>query len=146
VRELLRGLAAEGKTVFLSSHMMSEMALIAERLVVIGKGRLIADTSVEEFVARASTGAPVHVRSPRAEELRAALEGRGAEVSSEAAETLIVRGLGVADVGDLAASLGIPLHGLTAQQLSLEDAFMEITRSSVEYGIGAQSPDLRAAA
>jgi ABC-2 type transport system ATP-binding protein len=146
VRQLLRGLAAEGKTVFLSSHMMSEMALIAERLVVIGKGRLIADTSVEEFVAQASTGAPVHVRSPRAEELRVALERRGAEVSADAPETLTVRGLGVAEVGDLAASLGIALHGLTAQQLSLEDAFMQITRSSVEYGIGAQSPDLRAAA
>ena len=65
VRELLRGLAEQGKTVFLSSHMMSEMALIAERLVVIGKGRLIADTSVDEFVGRASTNAPVHVRSPR---------------------------------------------------------------------------------
>ena len=146
VRELLRGLAAEGKTVFLSSHMMSEMALIAERLVVIGKGRLIADTSVEEFVARASSGAPVHVRSPRAGELRAALERRGGEVSSDTPQTLVVRGLGVADVGELAASLSIPLHGLTAQQLSLEDAFMQITRSSVEYGIGTQASDLRAAA
>jgi ABC-2 type transport system ATP-binding protein len=146
VRELLRGLAAEGKTVFLSSHMMSEMALIAERLVVIGKGRLIADTSVEEFVARASSGAPVHVRSPRAGELRAALERRGGEVSSDTPQTLIVRGVGVADVGELAASLSIPLHGLTAQQLSLEDAFMQITRSSVEYGIGTQASDLRAAA
>jgi ABC-2 type transport system ATP-binding protein len=147
VRELLRGLAAEGKTVFLSSHMMSEMSLIAERLVVIGKGRLIANTSVEEFVAQASSGAPVHVRSPCASELRAALERRGAEVSFDGApDTLIVMGLAIAEVGDLAASLGIPLHGLTAQQLSLEDAFMQITRSSVEFGIGGQPPDLEAAA
>jgi ABC-2 type transport system ATP-binding protein len=146
VRELLRGLAEQGKTVFLSSHMMSEMALIAERLVVIGKGRLIADTSVDEFVGRASTNAPVHVRSPRGAELREALERRGATVVSESPETLTVSGVGIADVGDLAAAMGIALHGLTAQQLSLEDAFMEITRSAVEYRIGAQPADLEAAA
>ena len=147
VRELLRGLAAEGKTVFLSSHMMSEMALIAERLVVIGKGRLIADTSVEEFVARASTGAPVHVRSPRAEELRAALEAPGCRGVRRAPQRpSSSAGSASPRSATSPRRLGIPLHGLTAQQISLEDAFMQITRTSVEYRIGAQAPDLRAAA
>jgi ABC-2 type transport system ATP-binding protein len=146
VRELLRRLASEGKTVFLSSHMMSEMALIAERLVVIGKGRLIADTSVEEFVAQASAGAPVHVRSPRAAELRVALERAGGSVDGGAADELIVRGIGIADVGELAARLGIALHGLTAEQISLEDAFMQITRSSVEYRTGEDAQALPEAA
>jgi ABC-2 type transport system ATP-binding protein len=146
VRELLRRLAAEGKTVFLSSHMMSEMSLIAERLVVIGKGRLIADTSVEEFVEQASAGAPVQVKSPRAGELRAALERVHAEVTPEGEEVLVVRGSSAADIGDLASQLGIPLHGLTPQQISLEDAFMQITRESVEYRTGADQPELKEAA
>ena len=90
VRELLRRLADEGKTVFLSSHMMSEMSLIAERLVVIGKGRLIADTSVEEFVEQASAGAPVHVRSPRIAELREALDRAGFGTEGRTPEELIV--------------------------------------------------------
>jgi ABC-2 type transport system ATP-binding protein len=146
VRELLRRLAAEDKTVFLSSHMMSEMSLIAERLVVIGKGRLIADTSVEEFVEQASAGAPVQVKSPRAGELRAALERVHAEVTPEGEEVLVVRGSSAADIGDLASQLGIPLHGLTLQQISLEDALMQITRESVEYRTGADQPELKEAA
>jgi ABC-2 type transport system ATP-binding protein len=133
VRELLRHLAEEGKTVFLSSHMMSEMALIAERLVVIGRGRLIADTSVQEFIDRASAGAPVLVRSPRLGELQAALTRAGHRGEDAGTDTLLVRGVTAAEIGDMAAQLGIPLHGLTPQQISLEDAFMEITRSAVEY-------------
>jgi ABC-2 type transport system ATP-binding protein len=135
VRELLRRLAGDGKTVFLSSHMMSEMALIAERLVVIGKGRLIADTSVQEFVAQASAGAPVQVRSPRSAELATALDQAGATVE-RTADGLLVTGSTPARIGDLAAELGIPLHALTPQQISLEDAFMQITRSSVEFHTG----------
>ncbi|HWF54752.1 MAG TPA: ATP-binding cassette domain-containing protein [Solirubrobacteraceae bacterium] len=146
VRELLRGLAAEGKTVFLSSHMMSEMALIAERLVVIGKGRLIADTSVEEFVEKASAGAPVQVRSPRAEDLRAALERMRADVDSVGDGELLVRGSTPGQIGDLAAELGIPLHGLTPQHISLEDAFMQITRTSVEFHTGSEKPELKVVA
>lgn len=133
VRELLRHLADEGKTVFLSSHMMSEMALIAERLVVIGRGRLIADTSVQEFIDRASEGAPVLVRSPRIQELRTALSRAGHANEPSGEETVIVHGATAPQIGDLAAQLGVPLHGLTPQQISLEDAFMEITRSAVEY-------------
>jgi ABC-2 type transport system ATP-binding protein len=143
VRELLRSLAAEGKTVFLSSHMMSEMALIAERLVVIGKGRLIADTSAQEFIAQASAGAPVTVASPRASELGAALERAGAQVGSGDADRLVVIGIQAAAIGDIAADLGIAVHELTPQQLSLEDAFMQITRSSVEFHIGADDRALQ---
>ena len=143
VRELLRKLADDGKTVFLSSHMMSEMALIAERLVVIGKGRLIADTSVDEFVEQASAGAPVQVRSPRQAELRTALERAGATVDRTGPDELLVSGATPADIGGLAAQLGIALHALTQQQISLEDAFMQITRSSVEFHTGVQpEPDL----
>jgi ABC-2 type transport system ATP-binding protein len=146
VRELLRGLAAEGKTVFLSSHMMSEMSLIAERLVVIGKGRLIADTSVQEFVQQASAGAPVQVMSPRAGELRIALERMHAEVTPEGDDMLVVRGSTAPDIGELAAQLGIPLHGLTPQHISLEDAFMLITKESVEYRTGVNRSKLSEAA
>ena len=143
VRELLRRLADDGKTVFLSSHMMSEMALIAERLVVIGKGRLIADTSVDEFVQQASAGAPVQVHSPRQAELRTALERAGATVDRTGRDELVVSRATPADIGDLAAQLGIALHALTQQQISLEDAFMQITRSSVEFHTGLQpEPDL----
>lgn len=146
VRELLRSLAAEGKTVFLSSHMMSEMALIAERLVVIGKGRLIADTSVDEFVAEASAGAPVTVSTPRADELRAALERAGATIESVSGDRLVVRGIQAAQIGEIALYQGVPLHELTTQQLSLEDAFMQLTRSSVEFHTGALEPALEGVA
>jgi ABC-2 type transport system ATP-binding protein len=146
VRELLHQLASEGKTVFLSSHMMSEMALIAERLVVIGKGTLIADTSVEEFVAKASAGVPVTVRSPRASELRVALERQGAQVEGEGDDGLLVRGVTAPKIGDVAASLGIALHALTPQQVTLEDAFMQITRASVEYHTGAADDPIQEAA
>jgi ABC-2 type transport system ATP-binding protein len=133
VRDLLRHLAQEGKTVFLSSHMMSEMALIADRLVVIGRGRLIADASVQEFIDRASAGAPVQVRSPRLTELRTALNRAGHHSEPTAEDAALVQGATPAQIGDLAAQLGIPIHGLTPQQISLEDAFMEITRTAVEY-------------
>jgi ABC-2 type transport system ATP-binding protein len=146
VRELLRGLAAEGKTVFLSSHMMSEMALIAERLVVIGKGRLIADTSVEEFVAQASAGAPVSVATPRADELGPALERAGGTIESASGDRLVVRGIPAAQIGEIALDQGVALHELTTQQLSLEDAFMQLTRSSVEFHTGAPEPTLEGVA
>jgi ABC-2 type transport system ATP-binding protein len=144
VRDLLRHLADEGKTVFLSSHMMSEMALIAERLVVIGRGRMIADTSVQEFIDRASAGAPILVRTPRIADLRAALTRAGHPSESTAEDSVLVRETTAAEIGDLAAELGIPIHGLTPQQISLEDAFMEITRSAVEYR--TEDSDIRQAA
>jgi ABC-2 type transport system ATP-binding protein len=132
VRELLRGLAAEGRTVFLSSHLMSEMALTADHVIVVGRGRLIADTSVEELVRDAGT-TRVLVRSPDAQRLRAALAGPDVTVSSTQADVLEVTGLPAARIGDAARDLGIALHGLTPQQASLEEAFMTMTRDDVEY-------------
>jgi ABC-2 type transport system ATP-binding protein len=132
VRNLLKSLAAEGRTVFVSSHLMSEMALTADHLIVIGRGKLIADTSVDDFVARASQKV-VLVRSPELERLRDALAGPG--VSFEAAErgALEVHGLTAEQVGEAAASAGIALHELTPQQASLEEAFMNLTRDEVEF-------------
>ena len=133
VRNLLKGLAADGRTVFVSSHLMSEMALTADHLIVIGRGKLIADTSVDDFVARASQKVVV-VRSPELERLRGALDGPG--VSFEAAErgALEVHGLTAEQIGEAAASDGIALHELTPQQASLEEAFMNLTRDEIEFG------------
>ncbi len=133
VRNLLKGLAAEGRTVFVSSHLMSEMALTADHLIVIGRGKLIADTSVEDFVSRASQKV-VLVRSPELQRLREALAAPG--VSFEPAErgALEVHGLTPEQVGDGAAEAGIALHELTPQQASLEEAFMDLTRDEVEFG------------
>ena len=133
IRNLLKSLAGEGKTVFLSSHLMSEMEQTAEHLIVIGKGRLIADTSVEAFVAQASSGAPVRVRTPDSAALTAALIGAGARVSAEPDGALAVQGLTTEQVGELAAAERLVLHELTPVQVSLEDAFMSITKDSVEY-------------
>jgi ABC-2 type transport system ATP-binding protein len=132
VRNLLKGLAAEGRTVFVSSHLMSEMALTADHLIVIGRGKLIADTSVDDFVARASHKV-VLVRSPELERLRHVLAGPG--VSFDAAErgAVEVHGLTADQVGDAAAAAGIALHELTPHQASLEEAFMDLTRDDVEF-------------
>jgi ABC-2 type transport system ATP-binding protein len=132
VRNLLKGLAAEGRTVFVSSHLMSEMAVTAEHLIVIGRGKLIADTSVDDFVARASQKV-VLVRSPQLESLRAALARP--DVSFEPAErgALEVHGLTAEQVGETAAAAGIALHELTPQLASLEEAFMNLTRDEVEF-------------
>ena len=132
IRNLLKGLAAEGRTVFVSSHLMSEMALTAEQVIVIGRGRMITDVSVDEFVRQAS-GKVVHVRSPRAAELRALLEAPDVTVAIGAAGQLEVTGLTAAQIGDVASEAGIPLHELTPQQASLEEAFMTLTREEVEY-------------
>jgi ABC-2 type transport system ATP-binding protein len=132
VRTLLKALAAEGRTVFVSSHLMSEMALTAERLIVVGRGRLLADTTVTEIIAQAS-GATVLVRSPRAAELRELLAGPDVTVTSAASGELHVRGLNAAQIGDIACAHGLPLHELATQQASLEQAFMEMTQDSVEY-------------
>src|SRR5215469_16947401 len=132
IRNLMKGLAAQGRTVFVSSHLMSEMALTAEHLIVIGRGKLIADTSVDDFVARASQKVVV-VRSPELQRLREILAGPG--VSFEPAErgALEVHGLTAEEVGDRAAGAGIALHELTPQQASLEEAFMNLTRDELEF-------------
>jgi ABC-2 type transport system ATP-binding protein len=133
IRNLLKGLAAEGRTVFLSSHLMAEMAQTAEHLVVIGRGRLIADTTVAEIVAQASQNAAVTVRTPQASELRDALAGDGVAVTSDEREVLEVHGLTSAEVGTTAARHGIVLHELIPQKASLEQAFMSLTGGAVEY-------------
>jgi ABC-2 type transport system ATP-binding protein len=135
VRSLLKQLAAEGRTVFVSSHLMSEMALTADHLIVIGRGRLIADTSVDDFVRRAS-GSRVLVRSPQATRLRELVLGPKVTVTSTAPELLEVAGLGANEIGELAAQHGIVLHELTPLQASLEEAFMELTREDVEFKTG----------
>jgi ABC-2 type transport system ATP-binding protein len=133
IRNLLKRLAGEGRTVFLSSHLMAEISQTAEHLIVIGRGRLIADASVSEIVARASEGAAVRVRTPQAEDLRRALAGEHVTVESPERGLLEVHGLTSAEVGTVAAREGIVLHELTPQQASLEDAFMALTGDSVEY-------------
>ncbi len=132
IRNLLRSLASEGRTVFVSSHLMSEMALTADHLIVIGRGRLIADMAVEEFVRKAS-GNIVHARSPEAERLRALLASDGVTITSLSAGLIEVNGLTAEQIGDAAAAHSIALHELTPKQASLEEAFMELTREDVEY-------------
>jgi ABC-2 type transport system ATP-binding protein len=132
VRRLLRALAAEGRTVFVSSHLMSEMALTADHLVVIGQGRLIADASVQDVIQRSSAN-HVRVVSPQAAALCSLIEQRGGRVSREDDGALVVTGLECRDVGMLASGAGLTLYELSPQQASLEEAFMEITRGSVEF-------------
>jgi ABC-2 type transport system ATP-binding protein len=132
IRNLLKNLAAEGRTVFVSSHLMSEMALTAQHLIVIGRGRLIADVSISEFTAQASTST-VRVVSPRAPELRSVLAGDGVTVASSEPGSLTVTGLTAAEIGDRALAARIAVHELAPQHASLEEAFMEMTRDAVEY-------------
>jgi ABC-2 type transport system ATP-binding protein len=132
VRTLLKALAAEGRAILVSSHLMAEMALTADNLVVIGRGRLIADTTVTEFVEQAGQRA-VLVRTPDGSRLRAALEQHGAHVSVDDDGALHVTGVEAPAIGQAAADTGTVLHELTPQRASLEEAFMELTRDSVEY-------------
>jgi ABC-2 type transport system ATP-binding protein len=132
IRNLLKELAAEGRTIFVSSHLMSEMALTAEHLIVIGRGKLIADTSVTEFIERASTGR-VKVRTPQATRLGELLAGPDVTVGDVEEGTLLVSGLISDQIGQIASDNGITLFELASQQASLEEAFMELTGNSVEY-------------
>ena len=132
VRSLLQGLATEGRTVFVSSHLMSEMAMTAQRLIVIGRGRLIADTAMEEFIAGAAPSV-VRVRTTNPDALAARLRSREAAVSPDGDGALAVSGLSTDQVGRVAGAAGITLLELTAQQASLEDAFMDLTRDAVEF-------------
>ena len=132
IRNLLRQLASEGRTVFVSSHLMSEMALTADHLIVIGRGRLIADMSVNDFVRKAS-GTRVRVRSPQATRLRELVLGPNVSVASSESSVIEVDGLSAEQIGEVAASNKIVLHELTPVQASLEEAFMELTRDEVEY-------------
>ena len=132
IRTLLKQLASEGRTVFVSSHLMSEMALTADHLIVIGRGRLIADMSVDDFVRKAS-GSRVRVGSPEATRLRELVLGPHVSVVSNETSVLEIEGLSAEQIGEIAASNKIVLHELTPIQASLEEAFMEMTRDAVEY-------------
>jgi len=132
VRNLLKQLAREGRTVFVSSHLMSEMALTADHLIVIGRGRLIADMAVDEFVRKAS-GMRVRVASPQATLLRDLVAGPQVKVTSSEPSVLDVEGLTAEQVGEIAAAHDVVLHELTPVQASLEEAFMELTRDEVEF-------------
>ncbi|MEV6866029.1 ATP-binding cassette domain-containing protein [Streptosporangium subroseum] len=136
IRHLMRSLAAEGRTVLLSSHLMSEMELTADRLVIIGRGRLIVETSVQDLAARHDRG--VLVRSPRAAELTEVLRAAGATVGEEPGRGLVVKGLDVAEIGDLAAGNGFAVHEVTPRSASLEEAYMELTEDSVDYRAGGR--------
>jgi len=131
IRRFMHRLADEGRTVFVSSHLLSEMALTAQELVVIGRGKLISQCTTEEFVSQA-TESTVLVRSPQLALLRSAIGQQGATVRDEG-ESLVVSGMEIADIGELAAAKGIPLHELSPQRGSLEEAFIQLTGDSVEY-------------
>ncbi|MCW2726224.1 MAG: transporter related [Frankiales bacterium] len=131
IRELLKSLADQGRTVFVSSHLMSEMAQTAEHLIVVGRGRLIADTSVEQFIADAS-GNVVRVRTPAPDAMRSLLAGPDV-VITDVDGALHVTGLSSDQIGTAAAGAGLTLLELAPQQASLEQAFMDLTHDSVEY-------------
>jgi ABC-2 type transport system ATP-binding protein len=132
IRDLMKALAAEGRTVFLSSHLMSEMAVTAEHLIVIGRGRLIADASVEEFIRRHSKKI-VLVRTPQATELAAHVAGPDVSIETIEPGLIEIEGLTAEQVGEAAAANGVVLHELTPQQVSLEDAFIDVTQGDVEF-------------
>jgi len=132
IRNLLKSLAAEGRTVFVSSHLMSEMAQTAQHLIVIGRGRLIADTSMDEFIAGSSRNL-VRVRTTDPRTLAAVLRGPDASVVVAAGDALDVTGLSTDQIGLAAGHAGITLLELSAQQTSLEEAFMDLTKNDVEF-------------
>lgn len=132
IRTFMKELAAEGRSVLVSSHLMSEMALTADHLIVIGAGKLIADSSTADFIAR-STRTSVRVRSPQLAELSAALTTAGLEVS-DVDGALEVTGTAIEQIGDIAFRAGVLLHELTGRSGSLEQAFIQLTADSVEYG------------
>ena len=138
IRDLLKSLAAEGRTVFLSSHLMSEMAVTADHLIIIGRGRLIRDVGLEAFVDEWSKNV-VRVRSPQASELREAVLGPDVRVASTEPSLLEIEGLTAAQIGDAAARNGLVIHELTPEKTSLEAAFMELTRDETEFR--ATTPD-----
>jgi ABC-2 type transport system ATP-binding protein len=141
IRTLLRSLAAEGRTVLLSSHLMSEMAQTADRLIIIGRGRLIAQTTMGDLLD-GGPGSFVRVRSPEAAALAELLTAQGATVSERSADTLTITGITAEAVGEAARARGFTLAELSAQQASLEDRYMELTRDSADYqaAVGGLAP------
>jgi ABC-2 type transport system ATP-binding protein len=135
IRNLMKALAAEGRTIFVSSHLMSEMENTADHLLVIGRGKLIADCTVAEFIARNSVQT-VRVRTPQREALAQLVTAAGGSALDGADGVIVVQGLSVDRIGDLAFENVIRLHELAPAQASLEEAFMELTASSVEFHAG----------
>ncbi len=132
IRTIMRALAAQGRTVFVSSHLMSEMALTADHLIVIGKGRLIAAASVAELI-KGSSGRSVLVRTPDQDALLARMTAAGARVDLQDDGSLLVSGLEASAIGEMAGSVGAVLHELSPKEASLEEAFMELTEDSAEF-------------
>jgi ABC-2 type transport system ATP-binding protein len=135
IRNLMKALAAEGRTIFVSSHLMSEMENTADHLLVIGRGRLIADCPVAEFIA-ANSRQSVRVRTPQPSALAAAVTAAGGIVREDGDGVMTVQGLDVRQIGDLAFDSDVRLHELAPAQASLEQAFMELTASSVQFHAG----------
>ena len=132
IRNLMKALAAEGRTVFVSSHLMSEMESTADHLIVIGRGKLVADCTVQEFIDNNSE-LSIRVKTPELEKLTAVLSDKGGSVNADGEEALLVTKLGMTEIGDLAFDNQIRIHELSPIQASLEQAFMELTKDSVEY-------------
>jgi len=135
IRNLMKALAAQGRTVFVSSHLMSEMENTADHLIVIGRGKLIADCTMAEFIAR-SSGSAVRVRTPSPDQLVLAIAAEGGSAAADTEGTLLVQGMAADKVGDIAFENRIRLHELTTTRASLEEAYMEVTADSVEYHAG----------
>jgi ABC-2 type transport system ATP-binding protein len=136
IRLLLKSLAAEGRTVFVSSHLMSEMAQTATRLVVLGRGQLISQTSVEDFTGQATAGGIV-VRTPETGRLGQLLAAPGVTVTSDGTDLLRVSGITAEQIGAAAWRAHLPVYELTPTHASLEEAFMQVTQDSIEYHAGA---------
>jgi ABC-2 type transport system ATP-binding protein len=146
IRNLMKSLAADGRTVFVSSHLMSEMEHTADHLVVIGRGQLLADCTMDEFIEH-SSGQSVRVRTPQADLLAKAVTAAGGRVSDGSADgELTVQGMTAIQVGDIAFDAQVRLHELTVVRASLETAFMELTGDSVEYHAGIPAAHIPAAA
>jgi len=145
IRDFLRGLAAEGRTVLVSSHLMSEMELTADHLLVIGRGRLLADLPMEAFIAQAQ-GARVRVSSPDAARLEPLLDGPGVAIAPLDPESFEVTGRPAPEIGAIAARHGLELHELATIAPSLEEAFMDLTREAVQYHGAADALSGKAAA
>jgi ABC-2 type transport system ATP-binding protein len=143
IRQLLKSMATEGRTVLVSSHVMSEMALTADHLIIIGRGRLLADTPADRFVA--GTRRDVLLRSPQASELARLLTAGGAAISAEDDGGLAVTGMDAPAIGDLAAGHGIAVHELVPRHASLEDAYLDLTSDSSDYRAGTRPPEGTAA-
>ena len=132
IRNLMKALAAEGRTVFVSSHLMSEMEATADHLIVIGRGKLVADCTVQEFIDNNSE-LSIRIKTPELDKLTAVLSDKGGNVRADGEEALLVTKLGMTEIGDLAFDNQIRIHELSPIQASLEQAFMELTKDSVEY-------------